>query len=137
MIEAELAKMQERPAATTGNIIRNQVMAGLFGKSWYRCKIMRQRKRAQSDQPPSWDVLFIDYGNTFALGKHQLQPLPRELMNFPPMAKKCKLAFLDPSKDTSQRDMSGHWLSNMVMEKKLSLKIRLRILHYAICLATG
>merc|ERR1719177_62214 len=44
MIEAELAKMQERPPATTGNVVRNQVMAGLFGKSWYRCKIMRQRK---------------------------------------------------------------------------------------------
>jgi len=121
-IEAELAKMQERPPATVGNIIRNQVMAGLFGKSWYRCKILRQRKRAQGDQPPSWDVLFIDYGNTFALGKHQLQPLSRELLNYPAMAKKVKLAFLDASKDSQLRDMAGHMLSNMVMEKKLSLR---------------
>jgi len=121
IIEAELAKLKERPP-TQGQVIRNQLMAGLFGKLWYRCKILRIRKRAQGDQPPSWDVLFIDYGNTFALGKHQLQPLPRELLNYAPLAKKVKLAFLDASKDSQLRDMSGHMLSNMVMEKKLSLK---------------
>jgi len=123
IIEAELAKLKERPPFQ-GGIIRYQMMAGLFGKLWYRCKILRQRGRKnQGDQPPSWDVIFVDYGNTFALGKHQLQPLPRELVNYPPMAKKCKLAFLDPSKDSQLRDMSGHMLSKTVMEKKLSIRV--------------
>jgi len=124
IIETELAKLKEG-TPTTGQIIRNKIMAGLFGKAWYRCRILRTKRRSPSerDQPPAWEVIFIDYGNTCELGKHQLQPLPRELLSYPPMAKKCKLAFLDPAKDNSLRDVSGHTLSNMIMDKKVSLKV--------------
>ncbi|KXS14781.1 hypothetical protein M427DRAFT_99284 [Gonapodya prolifera JEL478] len=111
----------------------NEIVAGRYTSDdqWYRAKV----RRANTDK--TYDVLYIDYGNSETLPASRIRHLPADLgvNHLPAQARECKLAYIKvPAQDEDYGDDAYQKLRSTLEGRELSALVVSKVVPPAVIL---
>ena len=72
----------------------------------------------------TWEVLFIDYGNTEVVSADDLVPLTDQLAALPMIVFQCKLHQVEPAEGTTWTEEACSCFRNLVLNKPMNITLR-------------
>ena len=78
----------------------------------------------------TWEVLFIDYGNTEMVSSADLVPITDQLATLPMIAFQCKLHQVEPAEGTTWTEEACSCFRNLVLNKAMHITLEVQNLKY-------
>lgn len=101
-------------------VVGDYCLATFSGEKWYRGKILKP-------VDGSFEVLYIDFGNSAVLPASELAIIPPALMEFPAQAMEVTLAGVRPTEDGGVWNLDcSLYFSNLVLDKQVTVTVQVR-----------